>query len=106
MKESRFKHTSALGDATSELAVELRGLSEEVVELHLFRFDLKGAKRRQKYVGEEELEPEVSEVGEPEEELEGGVEDVVVFCVDEVKMVLVERPLLRIRTAWHERCLL
>jgi hypothetical protein len=109
MKLSRLRLVSTPGDATSELAVELRGLRDEVVGLHLFRLDLKGVKRRQKYVGDEDAEPEVEdpEVGESEEELHVGVEgEEDVFCVDMVKMVLVERPSLRIRTAWHERCLL
>lgn len=109
MNDSRFRLVSTIaaveaGDATSELAVELRGLS--LVGLHiLLRFDLKGEKRRQKYVGlgdGDDASPEVSEVGE--ELLQRGVVGVLDCVV--VKMVLVERPLLRIRTAWHDRCLL
>lgn len=109
MKLSRLRLVSTPGDVTSELAVELRGLIDEVVGLRLFRLDLKGVKRRQKYVGDEDAEPGVEdpEVGEPEEELDVGVEgEEDVFCVDLRNMVLVERPFLRIRTAWQERCLL
>lgn len=138
IKESRLRldPTSTvvvgLDEATSELAVELRGLRDDDTGLHLLRLDLKGVKRRQKWVGlaaADEPDPVSDVVGESDGLVNDPALGVVVrfllfmssvllvilklllpllliFCVVLVKIVLVERPLLLIRTAWHERCLL